>query len=189
MNRRFSKSYREMNSIQGIVVFIPVVLLLLLLFSFRLSEKGKPFHNDRLLVNLPMGTLQEGISKDKPILYLTIGRSKFRGCNRYGSPGPMLSINDKISRVSDLLLVLSQEPYYSAFQSEIKVVIRADKETPMSEIDDIKSLFRRLNYVEILYAQQYGEIDFSKEKVPPNLWMPSPRLPPFEKYPNFFKKK
>ncbi len=172
-----------------------LMLTLLVLSSFLMYEmKLKPEKDNTYIAfsrNLPEGDFKESFSKDEIALEINIAQLiRSRGCGH-----PFLFIfNGTASPLYDIRYLLKEEPYFSAFQDTIKVVLSADKETPMGFIMDLKEELTKYNPTEIVFTQKNRSISKERyfrniEEGPPGyLDIEAPRTHVPEGYYDLFRK-
>lgn len=172
-----------------------LMLILLVLSSFLIFDGKLKLRENTYIAfsrELPEGDFKESFSKDETVLEINIAQLiRSRGC---GQPFRFI-LDGKVSQLRDVRYLLKEEPYFSAFQDTIKVILSADKETPMGFIIDLKEELTKFNPKEIVFAQKNRSISKEQyfkniEEGPPgHIAIEPPRTHVPEGYYDLFRKK
>lgn len=160
------KSHHQ-KMIETIVKASFMLLVIMILTSFLLYEsnfkKGKKYDYWIHTQSLPEGDFNESFSKDEIVLKIDFAKNKYFGSAHFYGIRPIgMFINGQRLTPHDLWHILKEEPYFSAFQDTIKVVLKADQETMMGDVIDLKEELRKYNPTEIIFVQKNRSI--SKEQ-------------------------
>ena len=111
----------------------------------------------RVRYEVPQGTELQKLTHKSAVSYIYVGRDNTvaRRSSENGADGEMLiQLNDKIATPNDIKAYLEQERSRMSTedQARMTVSIKADRETPMGQIADIKHMLQQSFALKINYS-------------------------------------
>ena len=111
----------------------------------------------RVRYEVPQGTELQKLTHKSAVSYIYVGRDNTvaRTSSESGADGEMLiQLNDKIATPNDIKAYLEQERSRMSTedQARMTVSIKADRETPMGQIADIKHMLQQSFALKINYS-------------------------------------
>lgn len=129
-------------------------LVFAILFFFMVTTTMR---SETLMVKLHLPTASEvqKLEKKSLVTYINIGPAMDA---KYGT-GTQMQLNDKFAQVSDIQDYIAQEKasMNEADQPFMTVSIKADEETRMNYISDVKQALRKAYALKISYSARKGE--------------------------------
>ena len=110
---------------------------------------------------VPQGTELTRLTKKTAVSYVYIGRpaaapGKGKAASGYGSNGFQMQINDRIASPSDIAGFMSAERHRMSDEDRARqtVSVKADRQTPMGMITDVKQALRKAHVQRISYSAE-----------------------------------
>lgn len=129
-------------------------LVFAILFFFMVTTTMR---SEELMVKLrlPSATEVQKLEKKSLVTYINIGPPSDA---KYGT-GTQMQLNDKFAEVEDIQDYIAQEKasMSESDQQLMTVSIKADEETRMSYISDVKQALRKAYALKISYSSRKGE--------------------------------
>ena len=129
----------------------------IILFFFMLSTSMR---DQELMVTykLPEATEVQKLEKKNLVSYIHIGKPSVHMQAKYGT-APRIQLNDSYKTTKDILDFIAGERdnLSEADRAQMTTSIKADRETKMGMITDVKQELRRANALKISYAAIEGE--------------------------------
>lgn len=105
--------------------------------------------------DVPQGTELQKLGHKSAVSYIYVGRNRAANSGQPGENDEMqIQLNDKIATVDDIKAYLEQERarMTAEDQARMTVSIKADRETPMGQIADIKHALQQSFALKINYS-------------------------------------
>lgn len=144
--RRRSHDIPELNTAS-----LPDLIFTILFFFMLVTHMRKVAV--KVKYQVPQGTELTKLVKKTDITYLYIGKP-MNETGQLASDSLCIQMNDKLVDVAEIKSYLVKERATMAAEDkkQMSVSIRADKETPMGRIIDIKQSLREANVLNVNYA-------------------------------------
>lgn len=144
--RRRSHDIPELNTAS-----LPDLIFTILFFFMLVTHMRKVAV--KVKYQVPQGTELTKLVKKTTITYLYIGKP-MNETGQLASDSLCIQMNDKLVDVAEIKSYLVKERATMAAEDkkQMSVSIRADKETPMGRIIDIKQSLREANVLNVNYA-------------------------------------
>lgn len=144
--RRRSHDIPELNTAS-----LPDLIFTILFFFMLVTHMRKVAV--KVKYQVPQGTELTKLVKKTAITYLYIGKP-MNETGQLASDSLCIQMNDKLVDVAEIKSYLVKERATMAAEDkkQMSVSIRADKETPMGRIIDIKQSLREANVLNVNYA-------------------------------------
>lgn len=103
----------------------------------------------------PQGSELLKLTRKSSALYLYIGRP-IKSLQRAEGTDMRIQINDKFVDVDDIAEIVAKERsrMSSADAKAMTVIIKADRDTPMGVIDDVKQALRSANALKVVFSAE-----------------------------------
>lgn len=127
-------------------------IVFMLLFFFMVTTTMRETDLKIQTPVLPSADQVQKLEKKSLVSYIYVGKSKD------GTPGDMIQLNDRISRVSDIKSFIFAERAQRS-EAEIPLLttsIKADNKTSVGTITDIKIELRDVNALKVNYSTMKG---------------------------------
>ena len=105
--------------------------------------------------DVPQGTELQKLGHKSAVSYIYVGRNRAANSGQPGENDEMqIQLNDKIATIDDIKAYLEQERarMTAEDQARMTVSIKADRETPMGQIADIKHALQQSFALKINYS-------------------------------------
>lgn len=110
---------------------------------------------------VPQGTELTRLTKKTAVSYVYIGRPaaapvQGKAASGYGNNGFQMQINDRIASPSDIAGFMSAERHRMSDEDRARqtVSVKADRQTPMGMITDVKQALRKAHVQRISYSAE-----------------------------------
>ncbi len=112
---------------------------------------------------VPQGTELTRLTKKSAVTYIYIGRPV--GASKTGCEGCCVQINDKIVSPDDVTDYISaeRERMSADDRTRMTVSIKADRNTPMWLVTQVKMALRKVNVSRISYSAQKESVELSQK--------------------------
>lgn len=148
LSRRNNRFVPQLNTSS-----LPDLIFTVLFFFMVVTHMRKVTLKVRFAV--PQGTELTRLTKKSAVSYIYIGRVP--STTRHSQPAMMsLQLNDRIATPADITSFMSTERQRMSAEDRIRqmVSIKADRNTPMGTITDVKMALRKANVRKINYSAE-----------------------------------
>lgn len=141
---------RRMHNMPGLnTASLPDLIFTVLFFFMIVTHMRK--QTVKVQYQVPAGTELTRLTKKSAVTYIYIGRTPSEaGADKQ----PRIQLNDKFAEVPEVMDYVAAERNRMAPEDvqRMTVSIKADKETPMGLITDVKQALRKANALKINYS-------------------------------------
>ncbi len=107
---------------------------------------------------MPQSRQLERLTNKQAMAYIHIGRATSQ--QHAGATGMVIQLNDRYASVADIDKFVSDERARMKPEdaSNMRVVIKADRDTPMGLINDVKQALRNAGVLDIIYSADQEDL-------------------------------
>lgn len=141
--------HRRKNGVPGLnTASLPDLIFTVLFFFMIVTHMRKAI--PKVTYQVPAGTELTRLTKKSAVAYIYIGKVT----DAAGKKISRIQLNDKLTDVEDVMdyVVSERERMSPEDQQKMTVSIRADQQTEMGLITDVKQMLRKSNTLKINYS-------------------------------------